>query len=316
MSTDTLAYSHDSARVDGRPRFERMLLMTDFSKTSLKALHTASAVARTFNSSISLIYVLTPWADTSSSSPQLAPYVKQVFENESNSRLLALKYADELEGIEVQTEIYKGQLSAVADKAAAEKIDLIVLSTHGRKGFRRLLSGSVAENVIHSAPCPVLTIGPHLERSGSREFRPRHILFATDGSADSFKALPVAWDFARAGNAELTLLHVLPHGYETKPEADAFVALMRESLYRTLRIAAVKNCKPEVVVCFGDVAEEILNAAQERDTELIVLGTRRDNHSMASFKCSTSYSVISQAACPVLTVPHQCAAAYGRSIAA
>ncbi len=46
----------------------------------------------------------------------------------------------------------------ILDYAANQKIDLIVLSTHGRTGLKHLLMGSVAENIVRSAPCPVLTI--------------------------------------------------------------------------------------------------------------------------------------------------------------
>ena len=63
----------------------------------------------------------------------------------------------------------------------------------------------------------------------------------------------------------------------------------------------MKNCRPEIVVCFGSPIEEILNAAQERDTGLIVMGARRSSK-RATFSRSVSYRVTSRATCPVLTV--------------
>src|SRR5215472_18764432 len=88
-------------------------------------------------------------------------------------------------------------------------IDLIVLGTHGRGLIGTLLLGSVAEQVLRHATCPVLTVGPDVLTSLLDRERFGHILFATDFSDGSMHALPYALSLAEENDAELTLMHVL-----------------------------------------------------------------------------------------------------------
>ena len=300
MTNGALAYAGIPVQAKTRPAFERILFTTDFSETSLKALPTAAAIARTFGSTLTLMYVLTP-GDEVCTVPEFTYDVKGIVERDANERLANLKYSDQLQDVNVRTEVYRGGLDTLSHKIAMDEIDLVVLATHGNKGFRHLLLGSVAEDIIHSAGSPVLTVGPHTGHTDASEFRPKHILFATDASSDSFRALPYALDFAKAQSADLAVVHVLQSRIKTSSEADAFAALMRESLYHTLPLTTIKNCRPEIVVCFGNPAEEILDAAQERHTDLILMGARSSTK-RPTFSRSVSYGVISRATCPVLTV--------------
>jgi nucleotide-binding universal stress UspA family protein len=71
-----------------------------------------------------------------------------------------------LAGLNVQTLVLKGKVSdALLKCAREEKVNLIVMSTHGRTGLSRLLMGSVAERIVHDAPCPVLLIRPQAHRA-------------------------------------------------------------------------------------------------------------------------------------------------------
>lgn len=300
MTNGALAYAGSPVHVEDFLRLERVLFTTDFSETSLKALPLAGAVARTFGSELRLLYVLTPGNEICAV-PEFATDVRGVVEHEANDRLLAFKYSSQLQGVNVSTQVYRDALSTLSSKIAADNIDLVVMATHGSKGFRHVLLGSVAEDVIHSVACPVLTIGPQANLASESEFRPKHILFATDVSSDSFRALPYATQFAQKDRSDLTLVHVLSKGLEKSAEADAFAALMRDSLHHTLPLTAIKNCSPEIVVSFGKPADEILNAARERGSELIVMGAR-SNTNRATFNRSVSDGVISGATCPVLTV--------------
>src|SRR5689334_17389922 len=271
MNNGALAYAGSPVQVESSHFFERILFTTDFSETSLRALPAATALARTFGSALKLMYVLTP-GDEICAAPEFAPDVREVVRNDASARLLTLKDSIQAKEVNVSTEVYRGRLNSLSDKIAADEIDLVVLATHGNKGFRHLLLGSIAEDVIHSAACPVLTIGPHANMTIDSEFRPKHVLFATDASPDSFRVLPYALEFAKRSGS-LALLHVLGDIIKKRsPDAESFAASMRDSLYQTLPSAAIKNCNPEVVVRFGNTVEQILNAARELRSELIVMG--------------------------------------------
>lgn len=301
MKDGALAYAQQFADAVSLPRFERVLFTTDFSETSLSALPLAASVARTFQSELKLLYALMPGAYIFTV-PEITSDVSGLIERDADGRLLALKYSAELRGVKVgATEVFTGGLRMLPGKIAADGIDLVVMATHGSRGFRHTLLGSVTEDVIHTASCPVLTVGPKARKANDSEFRPKHILFATDASADSFRALPYAIQFARRQCSDLTIVHVLAHEHPGSPEADAFAALMRDGLHRALPLTAIKNCSPEIVVTFGNRIDRILETAREHESEMIVMGAR-SAQKKATFSRSVSYGVISRATCPVLTI--------------
>ena len=300
MTNGAIALATSPARTESSLRFERVLFTTDFSETSLRALPLAAAIARTLGSELKVIYGLMP-GDQIFAVPEFTADVTTTLKNAADDRLTALKKWPALKGLTVTTEVYQNWLGSVAQQIAENDVDLIVIATHGSRGIRHLLLGSVAEEVIHTAARPVLTIGPHANPAAESEFSPKHILFATDTTPDSFRALPYALQFAKRQSCEITLLHVLQKTLDKSPEAEAFAALMRDGLHNTIPLTAIKACNPEILVHFGDPVKEILNIARDRGTELIVMGSR-SNNKRATFSRSVSYGVIAQASCPVLTI--------------
>lgn len=301
MKDGAVAFAQQRIDAVSLPRFERVLFPTDFSETSLSALPFAASVARTFQSELKLLHVLVP-GEYMFTVPEITSDASGLIERDADARLLALKYSAELRGVKVGLpEVFAGGFRLLAKKIAADDVDLVVMATHGSRGFRHMLLGSVAEDVIHTASCPVLTIGPKAAKTHDTEFRPKHILFATDASADSFRALPYAIQLAQRQCSDLTVVHVLSREHPGTPEAEAFASLMREGLHRGLPLTAIKACNPEIVVSFGNTAEQILNATRERGSQLIVMGARSSTK-RPTFSHSVSYGVISQATCPVLTI--------------
>jgi len=301
MKNGALAYAQQITEAVSLPRFERVLFTTDFSETSLSALPLAASVARTFQSELKLLHVLVP-GEYIFAVPEITSDVSGVMERDADARLLALKYSADLRGVKVGVpEVFTGGFRLLPEKIAADDIDLVVMATHGSRGFRHVLLGSIAEDMIHSAACPVLTVGPKSGKTQDPEFRPKHIVFATDASPDSFRALPYAIQLAQRQCSDLTLVHVLGREHPGTPEAEAFASLMRDGLHRGLPLTAIKACSPEIKVTFGNTVEQILNTARERESELIVMGARSAGKK-ATFSRSVSYGVISRATCPVLTI--------------
>jgi nucleotide-binding universal stress UspA family protein len=91
------------------------------------------------------------------------------------------------------------------------QIDLLVLSTHGRSGFPKLMMGSVAEKIFRQASIPVLTVGPHVPRQQKSVAELNRVLFATDFSDESLAAAPYVISLDQKNKGHLTLLHVLEH---------------------------------------------------------------------------------------------------------
>ena len=140
--------------------FTRILVPTDFSAPSDAALACARAVATQFGASLHLLHV----ADD----PYRALYSNEVFVaevegvradlvNDAYRRMKQLTAADDERSVTVEA-IIGTAASSIVDYAAGHDIDLIVMGTHGRSGMSKVLMGSVAERVVRTAPCPVLTI--------------------------------------------------------------------------------------------------------------------------------------------------------------
>jgi nucleotide-binding universal stress UspA family protein len=179
------------------------------------------------------------------------------------------------------------------------------MATHGREGLGRFILGSVAEDVFRQVPCPVLTVGPKVTAQviGGPEFR--QILFATNFGPESLAAVRYAVSLAQEFGTGLTLLNVMDEK-DFEPPADPQVVLQNrmDRLHKVIPSDAEPWREPDFVVEFGKASEQILNVAQERNADLIVLGAKFAAHGGAAthVASATAHTVVSHATCPVLTV--------------
>jgi nucleotide-binding universal stress UspA family protein len=139
----------------------RILVPLDLGESSERTLDYARTLARPFHASLHLMHVVPNPYVTMASEAYMPP--PQDFlddlETEARNRLKALLTDDDHAAFKAETLVVVGDpLCAIVDHATAGKIDLIVMGTHGRTGVAHLMLGSVAERVVRTAPCPVLTI--------------------------------------------------------------------------------------------------------------------------------------------------------------
>lgn len=138
-----------------------ILLPTDFSEPSLKATEYALSLAHRFDATLHLMHVI---EDPVVYLPMFESYplpTKQQFETYAQDRLENWIADDDGEGLKIEIEWRHGKPHIeVIDYASDNRIDLIILGTHGRGAAAHLLLGSVAEKVVRKAPCPVLTVHP------------------------------------------------------------------------------------------------------------------------------------------------------------
>jgi nucleotide-binding universal stress UspA family protein len=127
---------------------------TDFSERSKHAFHLACALARDHGSRLIVLHVAAPII-TAYGDMILTEPVETTFKH-MKTKLLALKAP---ENVQVDYQLEEGApAEEILQVARESKCDLIVMGTHGRRGLGRLLMGSVAEQVMRKAPCPVVTV--------------------------------------------------------------------------------------------------------------------------------------------------------------
>ncbi len=287
--------------VEARTRIalKNILFPTDFSERSAIALPFAAALARRYAAKVYVVHAIssaTPPVETGNLPP--ISYWKI-----SEQEMAILDRSDLLRDVEYETILGQGELWDILSHAiTAYEVDLIVMATHGRSGFKRLILGSVAEEVVREAPCPVLTIGPEVPPAETVH-RVEHVLFATDFRPGSLAALMYAVFFAEESQANLTLLHVAeaPRGGALDAE-ERHKALhrLREMLPADHHLART----PEFLIENGPASEAILRVARSRRSDLLVVGAREtQRHWVPShFTWSTLHQILCDAACPVLSV--------------
>jgi len=291
---------------------KRILCPVDFSEFSRHALDSAVAIARQQRATVTALYVVPP--------PQtvypafgigaFVPYVYSVEELQEFQQALerfvaAVDYP--IAAVSVEALVVDEILKRAADLPA----DLIVMGTHGRTGFDRLVLGSVAERVLVKARCPVLTVpgrARDVKPSATRLFR--NVLCPTDFSPSSIAALKFAEGLARDG-AKLRVLHVaerlpswqLVPAMATGAPDDPLVVLAhaRERVHHAVPSALRRTGSVEELVAEGDAGDEILRAAEANRVDLIVMGAHAGRAGLLGFG-STTHDVLRGATCPVLTL--------------
>jgi nucleotide-binding universal stress UspA family protein len=290
----------------------RILCPVDFSDFSRHALDHAVAIARQHQAALTALYVVPP-VQTTFPALGVGAYVPYVYtvEDLKEFQLAVERFVSGVGYPVTAVSVEALVVDEILKRAAELPADLIVMGTHGRSGFDRLLLGSVTERVLAKAAGPVLTIPPRApDTAPSGELKFTNVLCPIDFSVSSLAALKYAERFAAEG-AQLRVLYVaerLP-GWQLVPAVatgapdDPLVVLQqaRERVHQAVRstIADVKNARE--LVSEGDAGDEILEAAAAEHVDLIAMGAHAGRAGLLGFG-STSHDVIRGAVCPVLTV--------------
>lgn len=279
--------------------FRNILFATDFSPATNAALPYAEELARRYGSTVYLVHVVRP---------DFYPYVppsewpriareEEEFRGKGKHQLEAEFQGFPHEFIFPSGDVWKNVARIIEQK----KIDLIVLGTHGRTGVEKVLMGSVAEEIVRQARCPVLTVGRAVFSKATHAAAAdlNRILYATDFSPESLAAAPYAISLAREYRAELILMHAIQ-----KPEPGRV-----NSAFQTLRdvipFGTRLSQEPRFIVERGSPEAAILNVRKKQNADLIVMGVRGASALLpvtTRFVTSIAYRVVAKSACPVLTV--------------
>ena len=145
---------------------KNILVATDFSECSAAALTYARELAHRFGARLHVLHALEvpqlQFLGTDALSMNIQELRVQM-EADARADLDRLITPDDRRDLQAVTVIRDRQTptEAITQYAAAEQIDLIIVGTHGRRGFSHMVMGSVAEKVVRTAPCPVLTVRQH-----------------------------------------------------------------------------------------------------------------------------------------------------------
>ena len=291
---------------------KKILVATDFSTTADSAEGLGVRLARRLGAELHLLHVRVILED-----PLMAEEKHLQIEELMSSADGATQETFDRDhmgepDVSIQTHLVRSTSAAEAITESASDLgcDLIVMGTHGRRGIKHLLLGSVAENVVRSVDIPVLTVRPKIEFSNHV---PQHILVTHDFSDRSTEALRVAGVWADELGAEITVLHVVepvvfPEFYAINIATDDMVIGLRDRAVDALDRAAqeVFGDRPvATTVLVGRAADTIIAEAESPDIDLVVMGTRGLSDLEQLVLGSVAEAVLRRCPVPLLTVSSQ-----------
>jgi nucleotide-binding universal stress UspA family protein len=296
---------------------KRVLCPMDFSEFSHRAFRYAVSLARHFGSRLLIQHTAQPATYTllEGVGPPITDADIQAQIQRAREEIRQLLISSGVDSSEVTILLNEGDVAdRILETIARERIDLVVMGTHGHKGFSRLAVGSVTEQLIHLAVCPVLVVS-HPKKDFvdlNRDERLKTIVLATDFSKPSDRALSYALKWAYEWRAKVVLFHSVER---EAPAMKGLVDLFPEyNPYFERQVASawekVPGLVPEQVKSLCDVVyeirhgnpkEEILKVAQEKDADLIMTGARGAGNSGAPWG-SVSSAVVRDGRYPVVVV--------------
>ncbi|MGH9703775.1 MAG: universal stress protein [Candidatus Acidiferrales bacterium] len=284
-------------------KIKKILVATDFSIFSDRAMEYALAVARRYRSQIFVTHILSldPYAMVT---PEIAMASIERLRQNAARHFTEMQKSEKLERVPYEVVIEEGPfwptLESVIEK---NEIDFIVAGTRGAGAISKLLIGSSAEEIFRQARVPVLTVGPGVENEPQYEAEFRHILFATDFGLGADREAEYAFSLAQQHHSKLTVLHVIAPQHELSAEAVEMKKRAATQQMRELIPATTKYlCWPQFRATTGDAVEEILRVAKESKADLIIMGAKRMK-AMADHKPhTTAYRIVTASTCPVLTI--------------
>ena len=269
--------------------FGKILLPVDFSERSLEATRQAEVLARHFHSDVTVLHVVDP--------------PEQEFGRFEpggvKARELEMLLARDFTGASISRIVRDGSPAReILDLAGSNRVDLIVMASHGYGPFESFLTGSVTAEVLRDASCPVW-ITAQAQQGLPPMFR--NVLCAVDLGPRSESVANWASRFAAAFMAHVFVLHVL-RSLESGEQPDSpdewLSQTEREELGKVKETLAKDG---QILFAGGDVPEAVCRQAKDLHADLVVIGRSPKAGDVGS-TCTTSFTIIRESPCPVVSV--------------
>ncbi len=277
-----------------RLAFRTVMLAIDRAPVPRRSFQFASEIARRFAATLLIAHIVP--------AGQLVDYPRDVeaFEEKLGKGLLE-SAGGTLPDVRHEVLIQHGAVCPLLLRYAVQhSADLIVLGTRDRAGLEKLIEGSLAEEMAYRATVPVLAIGPNV----SKEPEFKKVLYLSDFSSTSTRAIPYAVSFAENCGASLELLHVDDPDTSESPHEAA--RRMKQFIREEIDNRGFGEGFGRPNIQFGQRIERIVEFASDRKIDVLVMGQKRTSAIRARIAAhlagGMAYKLMALAPCAVLTV--------------
>ena len=270
---------------------KRILVPTDFSKHAEYALRVAAQIAKENNCEIILLHMLElpQQAGDALGSGHKIPEI-MFFKNAAINNLENLKYAEYLAGVSVsEVVIFEKTFEGVISVSKKNKIDLIVMGSHGASGFQEMFIGSNTEKVVRLSEIPVLVI-----KNQTDVFKPSNFVFASDFSNEIKKPFKQVVEFAATFNSHLSLVMInTPNSFKSTIVAEKMMSDFIKNF----------NYPDHSLHIYNDVNVEkgIINFSNAVHADLVGMCTHGRTGLAHFFNGSISEDIVNQGVRPMIT---------------
>jgi nucleotide-binding universal stress UspA family protein len=284
------------------PNIKHILFPIDFSDRCNTGVPCVEEMARRNGAKVTLISVAHPYF---TGGLEAAPMIDPQLILDDVKVQLDNTFTTDFVGITVDRVAMLGDPAReIADFVAANKVDLVMMTTHGYGPFRQLLLGSVTSKVLHDSHVPVWTAAHTSEAADRNHTAMRRILCAVDTNPPSIELMRWAAGLCKNLGAGLRLVHAVP-SIEAWPERQMdqeFEETLRENARRTIEDLE-KAADIEVPFCVnaGTVPDVVREEALQHGADLIVIVRGALQETMGRLR-THAYGIIQHAPCPVLSV--------------
>ena len=272
-----------------------IMVATDFSDASYGARTYARQLALRFSAKVLLVHVIEEPAQQGTEQAK-GPLSQRIdlAEDQLQKMVAALHFDNVRSAMIVRTGKVR---ETILDLIKERDADLLIIGTRSkdRKPGDRL--GSVAEKLLRGMPCPVLTVGKYVRQDSFEGTHPRTVLFPTDFSVTSQRALAYTECLTKHLAGHLCLLHV--------DESDAEMALpaaYQAEFKKMMEGMQDQSIVTECIARKGHPAEVIAAVSMEKWADFVVMGVHGSDELAKSHKYGTAYEVIRSVRCPVFTL--------------
>jgi len=277
------------------PLFRKILVPVDLGDSSVAPVRYAGMFARRFGSELTLMYANELAALFGNFDPAwIESNADPARERERDEAALRAFAADYLTGVTPSTLVVAGHPVTSIQTAKEQSADLILMGTHGRRGWRRALAGSVADAVVRAASQPVLVLPAHYDGRPAED-RIERVLCPVNFTEAARDAVQYACRIANNFESELVLVHV-------QEEGDADSEFVHSQFREWLPHERRSPCSFRELVLRGGPAERVLDCVEDVGADLLVMGAQVKRLRTESVLGTTAERLLRFSPVPILTI--------------